>query len=409
MDTNTKDLFIIKNVRLETGSTKDDFEITATETDLFSLTINNGKIEKIEKNTDGATAVDAKGYLMLPAMKDMHIHLDKTYYGGTWKARSGRQKNVQDMIALEQRILSQMLDSTVYRGEKIIDLQKSNGADFTRTHVNIEPTSKLDRLKCVFQMIEDTKDSFDIEIVAFPQHGLFRSKSEDLMKEAAKMNIDFIGGLDPQSVDGDFRKSLDFTVQLALDYNKGIDIHLHDTGEVGLNTVRYLIEKVKENPVLRNKTFISHCYVLGTLKGSLLEDVAQQLADANIGIISTIPFSNVVMPIPTLIKHGVSVRSGSDSIIDHWEPFGKGNMLEKASLMAQLYNYYTEYNLSRCLAIATDGILPLDDKGNQIWPKVGDEASFCLVDVTCSAEAVARVSNVTATYHKGKSIYSNKL
>lgn len=407
MNTSSIIPLVLKNVKLETGFLKDDFEITATQTELFTLTIEDGKITKIEKNTEYPNAIDAKEMLMLPAMKDMHIHLDKTYYGGEWKARSGRQQGVQDMIALEQKILPGMLSSTVYRGEKIIDLLKSNGADFTRTHVNIEPTSKLHRLECVNQMIEDTKDSFDIEIVAFPQHGIFRSKSEDLMKEAAKMNIDFIGGLDPQSIDGDYKKSLDFITQLALDNNKGIDIHLHDMGDAGLNTIQYLIEKVKENPVLADITFISHCYILASLEGSQLESVSQQLAEAGIGIISTIPFSNVVMPIPTLLKHGVYVRSGSDSIIDHWEPFGKGNMLSKANLMAQLYSYYTEWGLSRCLKIATDGLLPLDDSGNRVWPQIGDEASFCLLKASCSAEAVARVPKVEATYHKGKMIYQN--
>lgn len=407
MNTSKNTPLVLKNVRLETGFLKDDFEVTATQTELFTLTIENSKITKIEKNIEYPNAIDAKEMLMLPAMKDMHIHLDKTYYGGEWKARSGRQQGVQDMIALEQKILPGMLSSTVYRGEKIIDLLKSNGADFTRTHVNIEPTSKLHRLECVNQMIEDTKDSFDIEIVAFPQHGIFRSKSEDLMKEAAKMNIDFIGGLDPQSIDGDYKKSLDFITQLALDNNKGIDIHLHDMGDAGLNTIQYLIEKVKENPVLADITFISHCYILASLEGSQLESVSQQLAEAGIGIISTIPFSNVVMPIPTLLKHGVYVRSGSDSIIDHWEPFGKGNMLSKANLMAQLYSYYTEWGLSRCLKIATDGLLPLDDSGNRVWPQIGDEASFCLLKASCSAEAVARVPKVEATYHKGKMIYQN--
>ena len=28
---------------------------------------------------------DAKNLLMLPAFKEMHIHIDKTYYSGPWK------------------------------------------------------------------------------------------------------------------------------------------------------------------------------------------------------------------------------------------------------------------------------------------------------------------------------------
>jgi hypothetical protein len=44
---------------------------------------------------------------------------------------------------------------------------------------------------------------------------------------------------------------MDFTVQLALDHNKGIDIHLHEAGESGMKTINYLIDKAIENPVLQ--------------------------------------------------------------------------------------------------------------------------------------------------------------
>src|SRR5690606_7758427 len=118
------------------------------------------------------------------------------------------------------------------------------------------------------------------------------------LKEAAKMDIDFIGGVDPYSIDGAIEKTVDFTVQLALDNNKGIDIHLHESGESGLKTVEYLIQKVKENPGLKNKTYLSHAFVLGRLDSSKQEEIAEKLGDAGIGIVSTIPFGRLIMPIP---------------------------------------------------------------------------------------------------------------
>src|SRR5690606_33831470 len=129
---------------------------------------------------------------------------------------------------------------------------------------------------------------------------------------AAKTDIDFIGGLDPYSIEGAIEKTMDFTVQLALDNQKGIDIHLHETGESGLKTVEYLIDKVNENPGLKGKTFLSHCFVLGRLDNSKQEEIAEKLANAQIDIISTIPFGGLIMPIPTLTKHGVKVMTGND-------------------------------------------------------------------------------------------------
>ena len=47
----------------------------------------------------------------------------------------------------------------------------------------------------------------------------------------------------------------------------------------------------------------------------------------------------------------------------------------------------------------------LNDKGERVWPKAQDDASFVLVDASCSAEAVARISPRTATFHKGNLVW----
>ena len=396
-----KNITQIKNVRLEIGFERDDFEITGTKTALFNLDIKNGKIVKIHQENPLKDAFDAKGFLLLPAMKDMHIHLDKTFYGGPWKARSKRQHSVADMIKLEQELMPELLKVSVERAGKIIELLQSYGTNFARSHCNIETTSKLDSLKNLQKAIEQKKDNFNVEIVAFPQHGLYYTESLAIMKEAAKMNIDFIGGLDPTSIDGNMERTMDDTIQMALDNKKGIDIHLHETGESGLKTFEYLIDKVNENPVLKGKTFMSHAFVLAKLDAKKQEEIAEKLADAKIGIISTIPFGRTIMPIPTLIKKGVYVATGTDSVIDHWQPFGLGNMLQRANVMAELYGMSDEFGLSRCLKIATNQITPLDDNGNVAWPKVGDEASFNLIAASCSAEAVARISPLVAHFDKG--------
>jgi hypothetical protein len=82
-------------------------------------------------------------------------------------------------------------------------------------------------------------------------------------------------------------------------------------------------------------------------------------------------------------------------------------MLDKAKTMAELYRYNHEFGLSRALGIGTKGLLPLDKDGNQVWPKVGDEASFTLVDASCSAETVARLRPVKQLYHRGKLVFEN--
>ena len=144
---------------------------------------------------------------------------------------------------------------------------------------------------------------------------------------------------------------------------------------------------------------------MGRLDKHKQEEIAEKLANARIGIMSTIPFGTLIMPIPTLYKYGVTVGTGNDSIMDHWNTWGTGSVLDKAKLMAQLYGYATEFQLSRSLKLATYNVLPLDDKGNRQWPKPGDAANVVLIDASCSAEAVSRVSPVQSLIHHGNIVY----
>lgn len=82
-----------------------------------------------------------------------------------------------------------------------------------------------------------------------------------------------------------------------------------------------------------------------------------------------------------------------------------GSVLEKANLYAQLYGQSTEFLLSRSLKLATANLTPLDDKGVQQWPKTGDDADFVLLNASCSAEAVSRISNVESLIYRGNVVF----
>ncbi|MGU3376032.1 amidohydrolase [Chryseobacterium sp. M5A1_1a] len=397
-----KGKYSLKNVRLETGFEYENEEVIGTKTGLFSIEIEDGKIKTVKTNDPASDAIDAKGYLMLPAFRDMHIHLDKTLYGLPWQALSPKRRTVKDMIAYEQEIIPELLKTSVDRAEQLINLQQHYGTHFARTHFNIDSTSGLQSLEHLEQALENKKDSFKAELVAFPQHGVYYTESAPLMKEAAKLkSVSFIGGLDPLSIDGSIEKVIDFTVQLALDHNKGIDIHLHEVGESGMKTINYLIDKAIENPGLQGKTFVSHAFALAHLSQKETEQIAERLAAGKVGIASSVPFKGTIMPIPTLKKYGVNVLIGNDNVQDYWSTFGSGNMLQKANLIAELYGYATEFTLSRALEFATQSILPLDEKGRQQWPKAGDEAAIVLTEASCSAEAVSRISKIEALMHAG--------
>ncbi|MGF6177609.1 amidohydrolase family protein [Ensifer sp. 4252] len=404
--------YLLADVRLEEGFEYDGDTVIGTRTALYTVEIKDGKIAALHPANatlpGGVPRYQAHGQLLLPAMRDMHIHLDKTFYGGPWQAPRPRQgKAIMDMIALEEKLIPQLLPTSQQRAEGLIALLQSKGSTVARSHCNIDPVSGLKSLEHLQRALENHRDDFVCEIVAFPQHGLLHSNVDALMREAMQMGAHYVGGLDPTNVDGAMEKSLDSMFQIALDTGKGVDIHLHETSPAGVAAINYMIETVEKNPALRGKVTISHAFALTTLTPEALEETASRLAENQMTIASTVPLGALTMPLPQLSKAGVFVMTGTDSVIDHWSPFGSGDMLEKACFYAQLYRGSDEFHLSRAMAIATGGVLPLDDAGKRAWPNAGDDAAFTLVGASCSAEAVARVPARTATFHQGRLVFGS--
>lgn len=205
--------YYLDNVLLEAGFNFDGSVATSTRTELKTLEIKDGKIVALRDNNSHADATlphfDAGKKLMLPAMRDMHIHLDKTFYGGPWRSLNRPAgTTIQDMIRLEQKLLPELQPYTQERAEKLIDLLQSKGSTIARSHCNIEPVSGLKNLENLQAVLARRSPGFDCEIVAFPQHGLLLSHSEKLMREAMQAGAHYVGGLDPTNVDGAMENDL---------------------------------------------------------------------------------------------------------------------------------------------------------------------------------------------------------
>ncbi|MGG7212560.1 hypothetical protein ACQPUY_02950 [Clostridium nigeriense] len=85
----------------------------------------------------------------------------------------------------------------------------------------------------VLKALEDYNDKIDYELVAFQQHGLLRSNSISFMKDAMRNGVRIVGGLDPATIDDDINKSIDEMMNIAVEFNSDIDIHLHERGTLG--------------------------------------------------------------------------------------------------------------------------------------------------------------------------------
>ncbi|MEQ5795162.1 amidohydrolase [Paracoccus sp. NFXS7] len=398
------DHYLLTDVLLETGVERDGDTVVGTRTRTHTLEIRGGCIAAIHDAPTGTLPrYSAQGMLALPPMRDMHIHLDKTFYGGPWQAPLPRKgKTIMDMIAREEVLLPQLLPTSQERADQLIQLLLSHGTTTARSHCNIDPVSGLKSLEHLNLALAARRDDFDCDIVAFPQHGLLNSDVDGLMRDSMDLGVTHVGGLDPTNVDGAMEASLDAMFQIALDHDKGVDIHIHESTPAGIAALHYMVDTVEANAALRDRVTFSHAFALAKMDEGALDELAGRMAAQGISVATSVPIGKSVMPLQVLRDKGVAIMAGTDSVIDHWSPFGTGDMVDKANLYAQLYAGSDEESLSRSLWIATGDVLPLDAHGERVWPAVGDAAGFVLTAASCSAETVARCSARHATFHKGR-------
>jgi cytosine/adenosine deaminase-related metal-dependent hydrolase len=382
---------LLRNILLETGYVRDGADFVGTQTGTFSLLVKDGRVAAILPATAstpaGVRAYDGAGMLALPAFKDMHIHLDKTFYGGPWVPPLKRKNGIPGQIERERALLPQMLPTLEDRAGKLVDLLLSNGTTFARSQCNVDPVQGTRHVEMLKHALDQRADVFGCEIVAFPQHGFVSANMIPTMRAALAAGATHVGGIDPTAVDGGMERSVDAMMELAIDMNKSVDIHLHEPGASGIAAIRRMADIVERTPTLKGKVTISHGFALMSLSEPEMAEMAARLAALQMSVASTLPMGGRIMPVPALLKAGVQVYTGTDSVQSHWSVFGSGDVLEKSKLACQLYGWADEYTISQSLKIATGGPTPLDGAGKQQWPKVGDAADMVLMPASCAAEA----------------------
>ena len=393
----------IKNVSLETGYKEMSPNNFITTTEEFALEVENGEIKSISKEIpeNQADVIDAKGYLALPSLQENHIHLDKGHFGGEWQAvvpASG----VAERIEEEKGFLRDFLPGTPKKAQALIDLLCGNGATFLRVQTNVDSVIGLDNLACIKEVLEKNKHRLDYEIVAFPQHGTLVTEEQGLLRSALASDSEFIlGGLDPATIDLDIEKSLQTTFNLASQYHREIDYHLHDRGTLGLFEMNRIIDYTKKYH-LEGKVQISHALALADADVATIQPIVKRLAEFNIGINTTIPIDTTILPVLLLQENGVKVRVVSDTINDHWSPFGSGDPIERASRAAEVFSLKDEKALSQAYSLVSNGVTPLDFSGMKRWPNVGDQANFLFTKAVSAAHLIARVCPERVVMFKGE-------
>jgi cytosine deaminase len=297
--------------------------------------------------------IDLAGALLLPALVDGHIHLDKTHWGAP-RLRHVEGHSVRERIAAERVERHRVALPIEARASALIHTLIANGTTRARSHVDIDNDVGLANLEAVLRVRETYREWIDIELVAFPQSGVTTEKgAPDLMAAALRAGADLIGGLDPAGFDGDAKGQLDIIFGLAERFSKGIDIHLHDGGEAGAAELRDIAERTIAGG-MQGRVAVSHAFALGSIAPNLFEKTSDALARAAVAIMTSCPPSAPVPPPGKLRARGVTVFAGSDNIRDCWSPYGNGDMLDRAAIIAERHAMFTDRELEDAFALTTN-------------------------------------------------------
>jgi cytosine/adenosine deaminase-related metal-dependent hydrolase len=291
-------------------------------------------------------------------------------------------------IETDKRILPSLPLSTEQRASNLIRQCVAKGTAHMRSHVDVDPEGKLTKLEGVLAAREANRDKASVQIVAFPQSGVMRCPGVlDLLDAAVRAGADLVGGIDPLEIDRDPKGQLDGIFAIAERRGVGLDIHLHEPGEMGLFNVHEICARTKALG-LNGKVTISHGFCLGDVVERKAQAAAALMAEAGVALVTHGAGGWSLPPIDLLRAAGVTVFAGNDDIRDTWSPYGTGDMLERAAIIGWKADWRRDDQLAQGFElIGGNGakVLGIADYGLH----VGAPANLFTSGASCLAEAVA--------------------
>ena len=377
---------------------------------LNDILVQDGRITAIRpagSDASAANVVDINGALLVPSFVEGHIHLDTSFYGDKWiphkPCTNGFDVHERVAFQAENMAVAAPMDE---RARNQLDLCISNGALQMRSHVMVDGSVGLKSLETVLKVREDYTDIIDIQLVAFPQSGILKSPgTPELMDEAIAMGADLVGGLDPLSFDRDIKGHLDVVFGIAERRGVDVDIHLHDAGTLGAMTIEEICARTTALG-MQGHVAVSHAYGLGDLAPEAAEKIAILIAKSGVSIMTNAPGNHNFPPVTLLRAAGVNVFSGSDNIRDSWWPFGDGDMLRRAEIIAYRSGFFSDAELSAAFDVVTSGgakALRLEGYGIT----VGAKADFVTLAAEHVPEAVVAVPKPRRVFKEGRLVAEN--
>jgi cytosine/adenosine deaminase-related metal-dependent hydrolase len=353
--------------------------------------------------------IDGRGRLLVPSFSDVHVHLDSTRLGLPFRPHTGGP-GVWTMMLNDRRHWRADDWPVDRRAAHALGLMIARGTTRVRSYAQIDVACGLDRFEAVLAAREAHAGRCEVQVIAFPQAGLLREDGTvALIEQALRAGADMVGGIDPCQLDRDPVRHLDIVFGLAEKYQVGVDIHLHEPGELGVWTTDLILERTRATG-MQGRVSISHGYALGGVSEATSARLIEQFAELDIAMATVAPSTDTALPLDRLTAAGVRVGLGEDGQRDYWSPYGNADMLDRTWQLAFTNNYRADTLIEHCLVVATiGGASLLHPDGHRLRSvadrpglSAGDPADLLLLDGECLVAAVMDRPQDRTVIHEGR-------
>ncbi|MDR7550823.1 MAG: amidohydrolase family protein [Armatimonadota bacterium] len=309
------------------------------------IAVADGVIAALAPGLEGPAArtIDAAGLVVLPGLVESHIHLDKALLEPRRPNVSG---TLQDAIAITAALKRSFTYEDIYgRAEAVVRWAIRRGVTWMRTHVEVDPIVGLTGLRALCALRETYRDLIDLQLVAFPQEGIFRAPGvADLLVQALDQGADLLGGV-PYN-DRDPEEHLDFVFDLAVKRGVDLDLHVDFSDDPSDRTVLSVAARTIARGY-QGRVTVGHLTSLGAMAPEVAGGVIARIREARIHVVA-LPATDLYLngrgpvppahrgltPVRKLLDAGVNVAISSNNVRNAFTPLGRADPLEGALLVA---------------------------------------------------------------------------
>lgn len=390
----------------------------------MELAVDNQRFADVAHRIDenlypGCACIDLQGKMIVAPYVEPHIHLDYVYsYRPLAKPDSEGTlfSGISDWAQMKEDLPAETLKENMRRA---IRRQIGYGVQYVRTHVDVTDP-QLKGFRAMQEIREEYAPYLDIQIVAFPQEGMYSFPEGDrCVEEALKMGADAVGAIPHFEHCAQLgRKSVARAFELAEKYGKRIDIHCD---EIDDSNSRF-VEDMAAEAIARgygSRTSASHTCAMGSYDAGYFRRLVDTLRKSEMRFV-VCPAENLhlqgrgdsvsrrrgVTRARELMDAGLYVCFGQDSIMDPWYPLGSGNLMNILDIGLHACQLTDAEHIWRGLDMITcNGAQALGIPDDQYGIAAGKPANFLVLDAGDAYEAICLRSRVLRSVRRGEELF----